>query len=86
MSNTNEKTTEQHMVEYVKSLAALDECISPYREQRKDLRKSYVENGWLDKDQIKLAIKAYRLHKDSVDFENLQEAYDAVSGNLSEDE
>jgi len=50
----------------------------PFREQRKDLRKSYVDNGWLEKEDIKLAIRAYRLMKQDVDFDELRQTYRAI--------
>ena len=50
----------QKMAEYIQSLAAVEDCMRPYREQRKELRKNFIENDWLDKDEISLATKAYR--------------------------
>jgi hypothetical protein len=64
----------------------------PYREQRKDLRKSYVENSWLEKEDIKLAVRAYRLMKQDVDFDELRQAYRTIKnqkntiGIIEEDE
>ena len=38
-----EKTKEQYAVDYIKSLAAVEEEMLPYQEHKKDLRKSYIE-------------------------------------------
>lgn len=73
-----ELTKEDYIVNYIKSLATLEEAMLPYREQRKDLRKSYVDNGWLEKEDIKLAIRAYRLMKQDVDFDELRQTYRAI--------
>jgi len=70
------KSKEERMREFVKSLNAIEECIEPYKEQRKDLKKEYVENGWLDKKDMKLLIKALRLVKDDTDVEELLEVYE----------
>jgi len=76
----SEKTKEQHVVDYVTSVAALEDAIKPYREQKTDLRKSYVENGWLSKEEIKTALKAYKLRKDNTDMDELTEMFDMMPG------
>ena len=89
---SNELSKEDHIVNYIKSIAMLEEAMLPYREQRKDLRKSYVENSWLEKEDIKLAVRAYRLMKQDVDFDELRQAYRTIknqkntSGIVEEDE
>jgi len=75
---SNELSKEDHIVNYIKSIASLEEAMLPYREQRKDLRKSYVENSWLEKEDIKLAVRAYRLMKQDVDFDELRQAYRTI--------
>ena len=71
-------STEEHVANYIKSVAAIEECIEPFKEQKKALKQNYVENGWLDKADIKLAMKAYRMFKDEVDLEQLREFYETV--------
>ena len=66
-----EKSTEQHMVEYIESLQALEEAMEPFKEQKRELRDNYKENGWLSKDEISLAVKAYRLLKNNTDLSAL---------------
>lgn len=55
----------------IKSLREIDTFIEPFQEQRKDLRKSYVENGWLTKEEFNLAKKAYNAIKNKVDIDDL---------------
>ena len=43
---------------------------------RIELRKNYIENGWLDKDQISLAMQAYRMLEKQIHFEDLAEIYE----------
>ena len=70
------KSKEERMKDFVKSLNAIEECIEPYKEQRKDLKKEYVENGWLDKKDMKTLVKALRLVKDDTDVEELLKVYE----------
>lgn len=74
----SDKSKQEHIVDYVNSIAALDDAMKPYREQKAELRKSYVENKWLTKDDIKMALKAYRLQKDQTDMEQLTEMIDML--------
>jgi len=76
--NMSEKSKEERVVDYVTSIAALDEAMKPFKEQKTDLRKSYLENGWLTKEEIKTALKAYRLRKDNTDMEQLTEMFDMM--------
>jgi hypothetical protein len=75
---SSELSKEDYIVNYIKSIAMLEEAMLPYKEQRKDLRKSYVENGWLEKEDIKLAVRAYRLMKQDVDFDELRQTYRTI--------
>lgn len=70
------KSTEERMRDFVKSLNSIEECIQPYKDQRKDLKKEYIDNGWIEKDQMKLLIKALRLVKDETDMDKLLEVYE----------
>lgn len=69
---------EEHVVNYIKAIASIEECIEPFKDQRRALKQNYVENGWLEKDEIKLAMKAYRMIKDETDLERLRELYETV--------
>ena len=68
----------QKMAEYIQSLAAVEDCMRPQREQRKELRKNFIENDWLDKDEISLATKAYRMWEQQIDFDNFAKIFEAV--------
>ena len=77
-SKDNEKllTRDEHLSNYIKTFVAIEEAIEPFKEQRKDLRESYSENGWLSKEEMRLAVKAYRLYKSETDMEMLSEYVD----------
>ena len=76
MSDETAKAT--YITEYIKSLSAIEDCIRPYQDQRRDLARNYVNNKWLSKEEIRLAKKAYRLMNDDIDFEQLGAFYDLV--------
>lgn len=72
------KTTEEHMSDYIQSMRALEEEMEPYKEQKRELKQNYVENGWLTKAEISLAVKAYRLAKDDTDMSALIDMVEAL--------
>jgi len=74
------KTKEQHMADYISSMKALEEAMEPYKEQKRELKVEYVENGWLSKEDISLTVKAYRLLKDDVDIGALIDIYENLKG------
>ena len=71
-------TAEEHLSNYVKEFAAIEDAMEPYKEQRRDLRESYDENGWLSKEEMRLAVKAYRLVKSDTDMEQLTEYFNKL--------
>jgi len=74
---------EEYITNYIKSLVAVEEEMEPYKEHKRELKKNYIDNGWLTKDEISLAVKAYRLMKDDIDMEQLMDFYDRVSKTIS---
>ncbi len=78
---------EEHIANYVRNLATIEEAIQPFKDQMKDLRKEYVDNAWLTKEDIKMAVKAYRLSKSKINMDQLVESHNTlVSKNLISEE
>jgi len=75
---SEEVTKEQFVINYLKSMLALEEAMEPYKEQKKDLRAEYIENKWLTKDEIWAAVKALRLYSKSADMDDLNDMFDIV--------
>lgn len=73
-----EKTKDERVKDFIKSMAALDESIKPFREQKTDLKKSYIDNQYLTKEEIKMALQAYRLVKNKVDIDQLDAFFEKV--------
>ena len=67
----DEKTKEEHMADYLESMKALEEAMEPYKEQKRELKAEYIDEGWLTRDDISLAVKAYRLAKSDTDMSQL---------------
>jgi hypothetical protein len=66
---TEEK--KKHVVRLIKSFKAIDSAILPYQEQKKELRKEYIENDWLTNDEISMVKKAYNAVKNQLDLDDL---------------
>jgi hypothetical protein len=79
-SLTIDKDKETHMKEYITSVKALEDAMEPFKEQKRELRKEYDDNGWLNKDEQRMVVRAYRLLKDDIDIGELIDMYDALRG------
>jgi hypothetical protein len=77
MNDQNEK--ELMIVEYIKSIKTLEDAMEPFKEQRRELRKEYQDNGWLSREEIRVAVKAYRLMRSGDDLDDLYDMYSLLS-------
>lgn len=73
MSVDKTLTRDEHLSNFIRTFVAIEDAIEPFKEQRRDLRESYSENGWLSKEEMRLAVKAYRLYKSETDMDQLSE-------------
>ena len=67
MASTYEEK-KRYVKEYIRSLKAIEEAMEPYKEQKRDLRKEFRDNSWLNTDEIRAAVKAYRLFQGKFNF------------------
>ncbi len=81
---TSNNQKQQYVKEYIRSLAAIEDCIEPYQEQKRELRSEFRNNGWLNTDEIRAAVKAYRLFKGKVNIDEVVENFNILSGGDSE--
>jgi hypothetical protein len=72
-------TTREYMVEYIKALRAVEDEMEPYKEHKRDLRNNYVKNGWLTKDEMRQAVRAYRMLKKGDDVNQFTEFFDELA-------
>ena len=74
----DEKT--EKMIEYIRSLRAIEDAMEPYKEQKRELRKEFKEQGWLSGDEISLTVKAYRMMKsESFNLDEFVNVYNALA-------
>ena len=83
MANTYEQK-KQYVKEYIRSLKAIEDAMEPYKEQRRELRAEFKENGWLNTDEIRAAVKAYRLHTGTIEIDSILDNLDIISGEKNE--
>ena len=83
MTTTNEQK-KQYVKEYIRSLKAIEDCIEPYQEQKRELRAEFRQNGWLNTDEIRAAVKAYRLFKGKVNIDEVLENFQIISGETND--
>jgi len=69
----------EKMIEYVKSLKAIEDAIEPYAEQKRELRKDFKDQGWLTGDEISMTVKAYRMMKKDVDIDQFVDIFNSLT-------
>jgi hypothetical protein len=70
---------QRYIIEYVRSLKEIEDAMEPYKEHRRELRNDYRRQGWLTRDEMSVAVKAYRLMRGEVDLDALYETYSVLS-------
>ena len=78
MANVTGKK-QRFVMEYIRSLKAIEDAMEPYKEQKRELKGEFVDNSWLTSTEIRAAVKAYRLLKGNVDIEQVVENYNLLS-------
>lgn len=73
------KSSQEYAIDFIKAFADTEAEILPFKEHLKDLKKNYVENGWLTKEEVRLAVRAYRMLKSDEDIAQLAVFYDKLS-------
>ncbi len=81
-NNSSAGEHDEHVINYVKSLAAIEEAMEPFKEQKRALKNNYMENGWLSREDISLAVKALRMIQKKTDPEQLMDYYNTVNKKL----
>jgi hypothetical protein len=79
-SNNAYQQRRRYVKEYIRSLNELERAMEPFKEQIRDLRNEYRTNGWLDTDEIRAAVKAYRMIKSSTDGEEVYDNFKMMIG------
>ena len=72
-------TTKEYVVEYIKALKSVEDEMEPYKEHKRDLRKNYVQNGWLTKEEMRQAVRAYRMLKKGDNLNEFSDFFDQIN-------
>tara|TARA_Y100000310_G_C20386279_1_gene670578 strand:- start:490 stop:738 length:249 start_codon:yes stop_codon:yes gene_type:complete len=75
----SETRKEEYVVEFIKALKAVEDEMEPYKEHKRDLRKNYAQNGWLTRNEIRQAVRAYRMLKKGDDVDQLVDFFDKLN-------
>ncbi len=76
--STSHSEKERYVLEYIRSLNAIEEAMDPYKEQKRELRKEFRSNGWLSTDEIRTAVKAYRFMKSELNVDEFYDTYQLI--------
>ena len=76
--STTDKTKREYVVEFIKAFDANELAMEPFKDHRKDLRKNYIENGFLSREEVRFAVKAYRMLKSDDDYDRFSEIYEKL--------
>jgi len=80
VEDENVSTKEQKMLEYIRSLKGYEDAMEPYKEQKRELKKDFKEQGWLTGDEISMTVKAYRMmNTKDFDFDEFTEIYESLA-------
>ena len=72
---SNEMNSMDYVVEFIQAFKAVEEEMEPYKEHKRDLRKNYVQNGWLTKEEMRQAVRAYRMLAKGDDIDQLSDYF-----------
>ncbi len=75
-------TKDEHIVNFMKAFVAIEEEMKPLKEHLKDLRASYHENDWLSKEDMRMAVKVYRMLKQGDDLEMITDYFNHLKHNF----
>ena len=57
----SDQNKEDYVVDFIKAFKAIEDEMEPYKEHKRDVRKNYVQNGWLTGNELRQAVRAYRM-------------------------
>ena len=77
-TRSEEEKKQEKMVEYIRSLRAIEDAMEPFKEQKRELKVDFKENGWLTGEEISLTVKAYRMMTADVDMEQFLSIYEGL--------
>ena len=80
MSDSISKT--ERRVNFIKAFHENEQAMQPYKDFRSDLKKNYVSNGWLSREEISTSVKVYRFMKSDLDIDDFHSVYKEMEKGL----
>ena len=77
MSSDN---TDEKMIEFIRILKSIEDDMEPYKEAKRELRKDFIAQGWLSREEISVITRAYRMLRKNESIEELVDAYESLRG------
>ena len=77
-ARSEQEKKQEKMIEYIRSLRALEDAMEPFKEQKRELKAEFKEQGWLTAEEISLTVKAYRMMTADVDMDQLLSIYEGL--------
>ena len=75
-------TKDEHIVNFIKAFVAIEQEMEPLKEHLRDLRSSYSENDWLSKEDMRMAVKVYRMLKSGDELEMITDYFNHLKQNF----
>ena len=69
-------------VNFIKAFHENEMAMKPFKDFRSDLKKNYVDNGWLSRDEISTSVKVYRYMKRDLDIDDFHGVYKEMEKGL----
>ena len=60
---------------FIKAFHENELAMKPFKDFRSDLKKNYVDNGWLSREELSTAVKVYRFLKGGDDIDQFHSVY-----------
>ena len=80
---SDENKTNDYLIEYFKAFQAVELEMEPYKEHKRDLKKNYIDNGWLTKQEISQGLRAYRMLKKGEKIEDFSDIFEKLQKQIS---
>ena len=77
-ARSEEEKKQEKMIEYIRSLRAIEDAMEPFKDQKRELKAEFKEQGWLTGEEISLTVKAYRMMTADVDMDQFLSIYEGL--------
>ena len=77
-ARSEQEKKQEKMIEYIRSLRAIEDAMEPFKEQKRELKAEFKEQGWLTGEEISLTVKAYLMMTADVDMDQFLSIYEGL--------